>query len=277
MEDDELENEDLEESNVESNEITDKLEEANAESEQTNDEWEKAKGEFKKGTNEMLGQEYFKKVDWFDKILALPFVSVALIIIGGALLYSGNFWWGIAALLWGAIGEIGKRMRSSESGVDGYFADLAEQKLQENMGKSQVVDSSDKAKPLYFIGIDSWNQSKKGKDGIIRFNPMVLGIFRFGKDKLVIDEVQLDAMNPKEYRAKSNEFAYKDIGEISIDKKTFSRRFVIKVCGQTEFDIEIAHNQQSNTEDIAREIRKVVRETAGASGESSVESSKDSK
>lgn len=273
MEDDELENEDLKESNVESNETTDKLEEANAESGETNDEWEKAKGEFKKGTNEMFGQEYFKKPeDWFDKLMELPFVALIFIIIGGAICYSGN-WWGLIAVGLGAVTEINKRMRSSDSGIDGYFADLAEQKLQENMGKSQVVDS----KPLHFIGIDSWNQSKRGKDGIMRFNPMVLVIFRFGKDKLVIDEVQLDAMNPKEYRAKSNEFAYKDIGEISIDKKTFSRRFVIKVCGQTEFDIEIAHNQQSNAEDIAREIRKVVRETAGASGESSVESSKDSK
>lgn len=269
MADDELENEDLDEANVESNEATDKLEEANAESEQTNDEWEKGKELFK---NAMLGQKYFEKPAWDDKILELPFVSIPLIIIGGAICYSGN-WWGLIAVGVGAIAEINKRMRSSESGVDGYFADLAEQKLQENMGKSQVVDS----KLLYFIGIDSWNQSKKGKDGIMRFNPMVLVIFRFGKDKLVIDEVQLDAMNPNEYRAKSNEFAYKDIGEISIDKKTFSRRFVIKVCGQTEFDIEIAHNQQSNAEDIAREIRKVVRETTGASGESSVESNKDSK
>lgn len=276
MEDDELENEDLDELNAESNEATDELEEANAESEQTNDEWEKAKEAFKKGQNETLGQEYFKKPAWDDKILELPFVSIPLIIIGGAICYSGN-WWGLIAVILGASAEINKRMRSSDSGIDGYFADLAEQKLQENMGKSQVVDSNDKAKPLYFIGIDSWNQSKKGKDGIMRFNPMVLVIFRFCKDKLVIDEVQLDAMNPKEYSAKSNEFAYKDISEISIDKKTFSRRFVIKVCGQTEFDIEIAHNQQSNAEDIAREIRKVVRETAGASGESSVESNKDSK
>lgn len=275
MDDDELE--DLEETNAESNEAQDKLEKPNAESDEANEEWEKAKGEFKKGTNEMLGQEYFKKVDWFDKILSLPFVSVALIIIGGALLYSGNFWWGIAALLWGAIGEIGKRMRSSESGVDGYFADLAANKLQENVEKSQYANLDAKAKPLHFIGIDSWNQSKKGKDGIMRFNPMVLLIFRFGKDKLIIDEVQLDAMNPSEYRAKSNEFAYKDIGEIIIDKKAFSRRFIIKVRAQAELDLEIAHNQQSNAEDVAREIRKILRENAGVNGESIVESNKDSK
>lgn len=261
MEDDELE--DLEEESAESSEAQDKSDEANAESDEANEEWEKAKEAFKKGQNETLGQEYFKKVDWFDKVTGLPFVSIPLIIIGGALCYNGNLWWGIPMLLCGAAGEINKRMRSSESGVDGFVADLAEQKLQENMGKSQYANLDAKAKPLYFIGIDSWNQSKKGKDGIIRFNPMVLGIFRFSADKLIIDEVQLDVMNPSEYRAKSNEFALKDIGEISIDKKTFSRRFVIKVCGQTEIDIEIAHNQQSNAEDVAREIRKILRENAG--------------
>lgn len=275
MEDDELE--DLEEESAESSEAQDKSDEANVESDEANEEWEKAKGEFKKGTNEMLGKEYFKKPeDWFDKLLELPFISIPLIIAGGALCYSGN-WWGLIAVILGASAEINKRMRSSESGVDGYFADLAANKLQENMGKSQYANLDAKAKPLHFIGIDSWNQSKKGKDGIMRFNPMVLAIFRFSADKLIIDEVQLDVMNPSEYKAKSNEFALKDISEIIIDKKAFSRRFIIKVRAQAELDLEIAHNQQSNAEDIAREIRKILRENAGVSGESGAESNKDSK
>lgn len=232
------------------------------------------KAELAKGKNEMVGSEYFKKSDnIFDKIFMLPFIPILAFVISLIAFFNNSYIVSIIAFLVALGAEFTQKIMSADSSVDAFFADLAEKRLQDSLKKSQDTDSSTE-KPLHFIGIDDFQQSKKGKDGIIRYNPMTLLIVRFGKDRLLLNEVRLDALNPNEYSAKTSEFLYKDIGEIIIDKKAFSRRFIIKVCGQVEIDIEIAHNQLSNAENVAKEIRKILRENGGNSGESSVKSSK---
>lgn len=238
--------------------------------------FDEAKAEFAKGKREFGAMVYFdaesKKPSYLLKSLC-GFFAILSLAVSSIAFFNGSWIIGLVALFIAFCAGFYNIVILTDFGADAFFADLAEKRLQDSLKKSQDTDSSTE-KPLHFIGIDDFQQSKKGKDGIIRYNPMTLLIVRFGKDRLLLDEVRLDALNPNEYSAKTSEFLYKDIGEIIIDKKAFSRRFIIKVCGQVEIDIEIAHNQHESAEAAAKAIHQKMRENGGNGGGNSGESSK---
>lgn len=191
-----------------------------------------------------------------------------------------HIWGGLALIvlwiLWGVKEEF-----PTDKQIDDSFAELAKQRIQQSLDNLGIKQEDTIREPLTIIGVGSYTHSIEGEDKLHRFNPMVVEIIHFGKDKLLTNTIALDLLHQNDYVGKTNEFFYKDISAVSIEDdnsgNVASKRFLIKVHGQVELNTEIQQEQQSNAEYVAREIRKMLRENAGVSGEYGVESNKDSK
>ena len=196
--------------------------------------------------------------------------AVGSILAGVVILYllteSWNTWKLIVGGIFIFVGIILIKMRNeypSDAEIDASFIKLKDIKAGLSLDKLGISKEDIVREPLKVLGVYNYQYEKVGDDGLTRYNPMQVEIMHFGKNQLFVNTVDVDLINQNAYVGKTNEFFYKDISAVSIQDSDNTKRFVIKVSGETELDVAIYCNDQDSlrsAEEAVNVIRKILRE-----------------
>lgn len=170
---------------------------------------------------------YFSKEK--PKILML-ILLVFGVFIGISLLFKGYFWTGI--IVAGICGlaafgiHIERKEYPTDEAIDESFIELQNIRYDEALQKIDFNKSEMIRKPLSIIGVANYDYIKQCEDGLIRYNPIMLEIVVFGKNQLIVNEVTIDLINQAEYKARTNEFFYKDISAVRFMMMSMEKDFL---------------------------------------------------
>ncbi|TLD81474.1 hypothetical protein LS68_000050 [Helicobacter sp. MIT 05-5293] len=211
-------------------------------------------------------ETYFTK----KKPSIFTFIGCAFFAIGGLFLIAdGEFFSGFAVLIFfgggGALAYLTYKNFPTDAQIDETFEQIKEMRKKQVFSKLGINEEDIIREPLTIIGFNSYTHSKKGEDGVYRFNPMQMEAIYFTNNQLLIASVEIDIMcqSESDYSGRTNEFFYRDISTVSIYDEDNSKRFIIKVHGQNECNIRInTSNKQSlvAAEEAVISIRKALRE-----------------
>ncbi|MCH5323550.1 MAG: hypothetical protein J1E31_08305 [Helicobacter sp.] len=194
----------------------------------------------------------------------LMFLATALMLY--SLTNGWNIWKLVAACVFILVGIGLIKMRNrypSDAEIDASFIELKDIKAGLSLDKLGISKEDIVREPLKVLGVYNYQYEKVGDDGLMRYNPVQVEIMHFGKNQLFVNTADVDLINQDAYVGKTNEFFYKDISAVSIQDSDNTKRFVIKVSGETELDVAIYCNDQDSlrsAEEAVNVIRKILRE-----------------
>jgi|GEM_PF-6821864 len=199
---------------------------------------------------------------------------VGAFVMGALFLFSlkdeWSWWMLIIGCIFILVGFGLKLMRNdypNDAEIDTSFIELKEAKADLSLEKLGISKEDIVREPLKVLGVYQYQYEKVGDDGLTRYNPMQVEVMHFGKNQLFVNTIDVDLINQNAYVGKTNEFFYKDISAVSIQDSNNTKRFVVKVSGETELDVGIYCNDQDSlksAEEAVSVIRKILREVKSA-------------
>jgi hypothetical protein len=139
---------------------------------------------------------------------------------------------GANAMIFGAVAAIGTaviftkhRKKATEAELDACLEQDIRNLTTLSLSKVGLSQSQMIRDPVVVTGPTVWKvagttkASKRGKDGTLRFTPLVVTVFNFTKDQLVGYSCVLDLLTGKPHSESTDEFFYKDIVAVSTKKE----------------------------------------------------------
>jgi hypothetical protein len=170
---------------------------------------------------------------YFDALplgCAYVIAVIAALMVGRGLPQGGQT--AVGVLLFGGLLAIGTalifkqhREKATEAELDAWLDQDIRNLMALSLSKVGLHQSEIIREPVAVTGPAVWKvagakkASKKGKDGILRFTPVVVTVINFTKEQLVGYSCVLDIQTGKTHSESTDEFFYRDIVAVSTKKE----------------------------------------------------------